>query len=354
LLNRKLFFSLLCVCALLLVGGAAFSDTCDPGEYMVCSLDPQYGSECNDCGCAHCPPGYTSDGTGLVTYCPNQYGDSGCYIAPVLCQDYTLTCPSDDGSPAWTTIKCKVVADNCNGVSGCTKYEACNSATGNVWPDLSSNCHLENGTCYGNTRACKEFTLETENNDIDCQKASQQGHATWEPDVSAWDTSDCYCKIEHGVIGTGPFGIPFWCDDMNANYVVSPANMYRTTLVSANIIYTMERVYCAKCHPGYLPFISVSPNDDGIELRPGGISGDWGVGVCAQEVPVPYYADGCVIDFSQSTGQAAIEAPSCRKSCPSGHGTNVNGATSMSQCVSTGEIYEDSTGTFILGSDLCQ
>ena len=38
------------------VGGMLFADTCNPGEYMICNLDPQYGSECNDCGCAQCPP----------------------------------------------------------------------------------------------------------------------------------------------------------------------------------------------------------------------------------------------------------------------------------------------------------
>lgn len=299
-----------------------------------------------------CQLGYSADWYDPYTGQPwcGPCGGNCDYCNETLCSGYTLTCPSDDGSPAWTTIKCKVVADNCNGVSGCTRYEACNSATGNVWPDLSSNCHLENGTCYVNTRNCKDFTNHTENNSLGCPKSSQQGQAQWKSDRNAWDTKGCYCNLLHLVLGNEMLGIPVWCDDLNAEYIVSDANRYVTTRVSADIVYTMERLFCAKCHPGYLPTISQSPETNGIYSRPDN-NGTWGVAMCSDQVTMPYYADGCVIDFGLSSGSAAVSA--CQMSCPGGMTITEDGATGISQCVPTGLVYEDATGTFVIGSDLC-
>ncbi len=280
--------------------------------------NPCYGYDCDYCGDE-----------------PGQYCDSFPDPCPGLASNY----------------KCKVKSGMCGASSGCTGYQSCDSQTGILGPDVvSENCHLENSTCYVNTRNCKDFTNHTENNSLSCPKSSQQGQAQWKSDRNAWDTKGCYCNLLHLVLGNEMWGIPVWCDDLNAEYIVSDANRYVTTRVSADIVYTMERLFCAKCHPGYLPTISQSPGTNGIYSRPDN-NGTWGVAMCSDQVTMPYYADGCVIDFGLSSGSAAVSA--CQMSCPGGMTITEDGATGISQCVPTGQTYEDATGTFVIGSDLC-
>jgi hypothetical protein len=320
------------------VGGMLFADTCNPGEYMICNLDPQYGSECNDCGCAQCPPGQTSDGTGLVTYCPNQYGDSGCYAASVgFCAGYTNGCPG-----LGYGFLCKDEQQNCGGITGCTKVKACNIETGETQYLVSGNCHMENDTCYSNTRACRDFSNRVETNgttSMSCNPEMQQGNAVWQQ--NAWYTEGCECKRDN-VENTGLLR----CERVNARAYVKSSNAQVTLSVNDDIIYTLEYMYCAKCHPGYLPNIVTGQNAN--YLHPSNTNSDWGVLTCATVVSAPDYAPGCVIDFNLSTDDMMAE---CRKTCPTGFATEAPGATNVEDCQYDGHTtYTDDTGTFYIGS----
>ena len=243
---------------------------------------------------------------------------------------------------------------NCGGNSCALYYDgnvSCNGgAGGNYHIEMINNV----ANCVENTRACSAFDIDVAFGEWTCSKSSQTGNAVWNSAENAWDTYACKCSVADKDIGMDAANSPVNCKEANALYNVAAADRYRTIRMDGSVYYTPERVYCARCYPGYLPVIDVSPDSYGVYLRPAGNGGNWGARVCTQEVQRPYYADGCVIDFSKSTGQAAIETPICRKSCPPGHETNVNGATSASQCISAGNVYEDATGTFTLGTVLCQ
>ncbi|MBO7559575.1 MAG: hypothetical protein J6T27_00245, partial [Alphaproteobacteria bacterium] len=106
----------------------------------------------------------------------------------------------------------------------------------------------------------------------------------------------------------------------------------------------LERSWCAKCYPGYLPDI-VSAQFSGVWARPGN-NGDWGVVACSEQVTKPDYAPGCTINFNETDTDVVMA--SCRKECPLGFGTDTNGATQIEQCKSDGTTYEDGTGYFII------
>ena len=345
--ERYGFFCVFCaICAGALMGSATvLADTCNPGEYMECHLDDMYGSECTDCYCVSCGPGQTSDGTGVVTYCPNQWGNTGCYDAPVnLCAGYTADCPG-----LGYGFLCKAEQQNCDGVSGCTKVKACNIATGATQYLVSGDCHLENNTCYSNTRACSDFPNHVEPVDgttLSCNSENQHNQAIWQENQNAWYTGDCECKVENAEI-TGLFR----CERAMSRAYVKDSNALVTHSVNDDIVYTLDYTYCAKCHAGYLPNIVTGQNAH--YFRPAGGNGNWGVLACGTKVTVPDYAPGCTINFNLATVDEVMAA--CRGICPTGFETEENGATSINDCEPKYNVtYEDGTGTFVLTSlDSC-
>lgn len=331
----RFFIPLFAVCA----AGGAWAECC----WCDCPAD----------GCL-CPSGIDFDG----------YDDYGTPICVNPCPNADCSyCDEQPGqycdSSVWTSAcpglgpeyRCKVIQQNCG--YGCKKYQSCNSTNGNVGPDVvSENCHIEGQTCYTNTLACSEFSNRTENGDISCAQTAQQHQATW--NGTTWNVGGCSCDIVNAEIETGPFGIPWWCDRFNANFYVKSENNIVSS-ASDKIVYTMSRMYCSKCHPGYLPKIETSAQINGIYVRPENSgNGNWGVGMCSEQVRVPDYADGCVIKFNLPTGADAYD--DCRKECPTGFKTQEQGAESISDCVAqyTPE-FEDQTGTFVLTSlNSCQ
>lgn len=336
-------FGVLCVCAVW--GGTVFADTCNPGEYMVCNLDPQYGTECNDCGCATCPPGQTSDGTGFVSYCPNQSGSTGCYTPTDHCPGYT-PCPEDVGGSG---KKCKEVSGCPN---GCHKYEICDTTTGAITYQITGPCHLEGSSCYSNTVPCSTFVIDHFFIGWNCDQGAQIGMAKWE--TNTWDTKNCTCAVRDRNITAAEYGqvaADAKCQNANADFYVEESYRYSTTSVDSSVIYSVERLYCKQCYPGYLPFIVPSPND-GVDMRPASEPGDWGTSQCTIQVSAPYYADGCIVDWGASTGALAVNE--CKNSCPAGMILNVNGATDPDQCeVDPSQRFTDNTGTFIIGEGQC-
>lgn len=332
---------------------AARADSCNLGEYMVCDPDP-YDNSCTDCGCASCPVGQTSDGTGVVYRCPYETGSSGCYDAG-YCAGFD-TCPDD--VPLAQYRKCKPVTD-CGGVGGCTGYKLCNIVNGEeagfFIPADNQVCHLEGSTCYANERACNLFDVSADYGQWSCQKSHQTGNAQWTPSKNAWDTSDCQCSMTNMNIDT-TLGTTVKCQNANATYRVADAYKYNTKKVTDPVYYIPARRYCAQCYPGYVPH-SVNPFSvwqDGGETYsliqyPSGGGGLYGVVACDNLVVAPYYADGCIIDWIKPSGTAAQNA--CKISCDTGMETVENGATDASFCVPAGATYTDATGTFRLGSD---
>ena len=264
---------------------------------------------------------------------------------PNPCDGYNDPCPFGDAPGK----KCKKVG-NCP--NPCQLYNRCDTTTGAIEQQMLGACHMEGEACYQNALNCKEFNNVTENNMISCSKSGQQGQAEWKPNQETWDTKNCYCNIEHVAIGNEIFGFPWWCDDFNVRLFVSDANRYVTTLVSKDIVYTTERMYCAKCHPGYLPVKVTSPNEEGIYARPDNNAG-WGVAACSTRVTKPKnYAEGCVINFNLPDWESVIA--DCKGVCPEGSSVAFDGATSMDECLPNQAVeYEDATGWFMLGETLC-
>ena len=302
---------------------------------MICNLDPQYGSECNDCGCAQCPPGQTSDGTGLVTYCPNQYGDSGCYVASVsFCAGYTNVCPELGNG-----FLCKDEQQNCGGITGCTKVKACNIETGETQYLASGNCHMENDTCYSNTRACSGFSSLVYNfGQVTC--LTQSGSAVW--NSGKWDVSGCSCDVPSVSNNLNDY---FRCTQFGTHVGLYPNQNVQS--VDNSILYMVDRLYCEKCPAGYLPTITDASSGD-IYARPENTSGNWGVITCGIQVQAPDYAPGCVINFNLSMDGMMAE---CRKTCPDGFATEAPGATNVGECqYDEHTTYTDDTGTFYIRS----
>lgn len=320
----KFFVAIFAVCA----ARGAWAQCCWCEEYDGCpeGQEPYDGQCVGDWGdCCLC-----------YDDCEYICGPGGPY-----CDTFQDSCPPGLGPE----YRCKVSQPDCG--SGCKKYQSCNSINGNLGPDVvSENCHLENNVCYANTRACREFSNRTENSDISCTQTAQQHQATW--NGTTWYVGGCSCDIANVEIGTGPFGIPWWCDRFNANFYVSQANQ-NVSSASDKIVYTMSRMYCSKCHPGYLPKIETSAQINGIYVRPENSgNGDWGVGMCNEQVTQPNYATGCVIDFGLPSGQAAYN--DCLGICPTGSATESDGATDITQCIADySQTYEDGTGWFVLG-----
>lgn len=327
----------LCVTVLLAVFAVydGYADTCEPGQYMVCNLDSQYGTSCDDCGCASCDPGYTSDGTGYVSYCPNEYGSTGCYLIGDLCPGYDDTCPASVGSGK----KCKEVS-GCP--SPCQKYDVCNTSNGEISQYTDGSCHMEGNTCYANQRNCSLFG---DNNLAPVEGTQYSGVAKWVANGNGykWDVGGCTSSAENQESDIAN------CKSLTFYGRVHSQNRYIAN-VQSKITYTTERAYCSKCKPGAVLTLMDSPTG-GVYYRPADVSGNWGGAFCWEQVQAPNYADGCVIDFSKPNGNDAINAPGCTKSCPVGYATQEDGATSEADCeFDTSAVFHDATGDFTLGN----
>lgn len=308
---------------------ASFADVCYCGN-IVCGAGE------------YCDEEYPNGDDGEPTYncmpCQNgQVPNAACNWCVWCGPDYTLTCPGNDGS---STIKCKVTANDCDSVSGCTKYEACNSVTGSKWSVVSNSCHLESGTCYSNERECKNFPIA--GGPISNYTPSYTAY--WMGAETGWDVSSCKYNINDADFPD------FYCKKFNGRSMVTSENRYVSSVTSA-VTYTWTHSYCQKCYAGHLPDIIPSPTN-GVVTRPGN-AGNWGVFVCMTSVTAPNYADGCTIDFSEASGDTVLAA--CKKSCSvPGHTITQDGATSESQCtIDSSQIYSDNTGRFTIGAGQC-
>lgn len=318
------------------------------GVFVVCAARAQC------CECEEndgCGLGETNDGNLEYPDCHQCYYGTDCGFCN-YCTGFT-DCP--EGAPAGR--KCKQIQENCGDITECTKYELCNpnnGASGTYWAS-SGVCHVEGSTCYANERACSLFDVSADYGQWSCQKSHQTGNARWRPGENAWDTSDCQCSMTNMNIDT-TLGTTVKCQNANATYRVTDAYKYRTATVTDSVYYIPARRYCAQCYPGYIPH-TVSPFStwyDGGEIHsliqyPNGVGGLYGVVVCDNLVPAPYYADGCVIDWTKSSGPAAQNA--CKMSCDAGMETIENGATGANYCGPGGTTYTDATGTFRIGSN---
>lgn len=301
-------------------------DTCDDNEYcnVIVSYpypgNPEYSYECTPCPSGQVPS------NSCLTCVPAGGGQ--------YCDSFEENCPG-----LGLEYRCKIIDQDCG--SGCKKYQSCNSINGNLGPDVvSENCHIEGQTCYTNTRACSEFSNEIINQGMGCNAVSQLNYqAEWQD--NKWDAINCKCEVENA-----DTEFLFRCKQLNLHASVQPANRYLSS-ASSKIRYTLDYMYCGKCYPGYLPDYQNSPYN-GANIRPSNISGNWGVVACLIEVIQPYYAEGCVIDFSLPTGAEAYN--DCRKECPVGSATESDGAQSIDDCITDySQTYEDGTGWFVLG-----
>ena len=292
-----------------------------------------------------CPIGQRNVGQNPHTwhiYCEDCVSVSGTSVDCSHCNCYGYddnVCPFG-GDPDGK--KCKKVDDKCP--NPCEYYNVCDIATGNITAtQIVGECHMEGEICYSNRRACSKFA--TQSNVVICPKANQDGDAVW--DTNHWVVNNCTCGIENAQFDTFEFlgaVFPIWCDDFYATYSVSTNSPVNT--VQDKITYTATSAYCKKCHPGYLPNIMAADNN-GVATRPLGTSGNWGVVACPERVTAPDYAPGCTIDFNET--DTGVVAASCQKPCPTGFGTDTNGATQIEQCKSDGgTTYEDGTGYFII------
>lgn len=313
--------------------------------FVVCAACGAWAQCCSCDSNDGCPIGQHNVGQNPHTwhiYCEDCVSVSGTSVdcSHCNCYGYNDQCPfgNPDGK------KCKEVVGKCP--SPCEYYKLCDVATGNITAtQIVGACHIEGENCYANEVPCSVFA--TRSDSITCPKANQTGSAVWDDDH--WRVDGCGCSIRHAAFETFDFlglSLPIWCDDFYATYTVTSANSTVNT-VQDEIVYTITSKYCAKCHPGWLPATVDSP-DGGVFTRPLDISGNWGVVACSTQVTAPNYAYGCVIDFNLATDDMMAE---CRKQCPDGFETEINGATKVEDCLYDGyTTYTDDTGTFYIGS----
>lgn len=334
-------------------GNAVFADTCEPGQYMAFAMESSaYGDYCeHECEPCNCADGQTCDGTGWYNYdCPNMElgGDKGCTD---LCLGYD-DCPEGVGDSG---KKCKEVSDCPN---GCHKYEICDTTTGEISQYMDGNCHMEGNTCYANTRECKMFYIDRQHGNWECQQSQQTGNAEWDSDLQKWYVGDCTCSFSDRDINSVGIGDDIIkCQKAAAEYIVWPGMVYENDVGGA-IYYVPTRMYCDKCYPGFLPDIvaaSETWQNAGISITTRynpGTNNTWGVWKCKTPVTAPNYADGCVIDWTKPTGNAAINA--CKKSCDAGMIIDEDGATGPDWCeVDPSQRFTDNTGMFIIGEGQC-
>ena len=282
--------------------------------------------------------GYNLVGAAICEECVSVSG-SGVDCSHCNCYGYDDNCPfgNPDGKKCKKLEKCP---------SPCEYYKLCDIATGNITAtQIVGACHMEGETCYSNTRDCKDFPISADFGPWSCTKPAQTGPAQWNDTQNAWDTYNCACQVVNKDIDMYVAdGVK--CKKANAVYHVTDEDRYKTKKIDEQVHYSLERSWCAKCYPGYLPSLVTAQSDDGIWARPDN-NGNWGVVACPGQVTKPdYYAPGCTIDFNKDTD---VVMASCRKECPTGFVTEIDGATQIGQCKSDGgTTYEDGTGYFII------
>lgn len=318
--------------------GVVYADTCQCGwetcattEYCVVNQvwDPDAQMYEDVYSCESCPIGQAHDNT--------------CFACTAACAGYDAPCPAGTN----TGLKCKKVG-NCP--TPCQKYEICNPVNSNIETYILGACHEEGNNCYENEVDCSVFDINVLWGEWTCAKANQSGQATWNYTAEAWDTSACTCSVTNKNIdmGLGSSDVTK-CKKANAKYVVATENQFSTKKLTDSVYYTLERQYCLQCYPGYLPFIEPSPND-GVIIAPSGVNSAYGVRVCKNMVTAPNYTPGCDIPYPLNN----IGSNMCREDCPENMTIIENGATSVNSCVPTGATYNDSTGSFVLGTTACQ
>ena len=347
LLNTKLSY-VLGVLFTVFVDAALAAD-CEPGWYMACAMESgPYGDYC-DCTCNMCASGAASDGTGMYNYdCPDMPigGDTGCSF----CAGYN-DCPAGVGGNG---KKCNEVSGGCPNGTGCREYEVCDMANGAITYEVTGSCHIEEvAMCQPNSMACNQFPIESQFAYFSIVPNDQNGTAEWSFEKVAWNTINCKLNATNKNLSTITVmghTLEIQCKNFNVmGEVRGETNQYRTKTVYDPVYYSLTRNYCAKCREGYLPKPQPSPDASVYYVPAGYDSSPYGVMFCDVLVSKPNYADGCEINFSLSNGTAAQNA--CKMPCPDNMETVVNGATSINDCVPTGVTYNDSTGSFRLGSD---
>ncbi len=299
---------------------------CNEGEYCYSWTEdtpqgPMYYHECDSCGTGYVPASTCDVCVLSDSYCP--------------LSEYAINCPSGVGLEG---KRCKQVAlgdIGCPVGGNCIGYKACDPSNGNTENIVMGECHFEGHNCYSNTMPCSSFPI---GDGCLCAQSAQTGNARWIPSQQKWNTASCRCDVSDKEMSD--------CKSLNLKYMVKNGDSYVGT-VGAYIKYSIEREYCKECHAGYVLRAVSSPNEDGVYTRPD--NGNWGVITCDIQVRAPYYADGCVINFDLSAGDAAQNA--CRKQCPTGFETKSDGATNVGECQYDGHTtYTDDTGTFYIGS----
>ncbi|MBO4700955.1 MAG: hypothetical protein J5620_04395 [Alphaproteobacteria bacterium] len=300
-------------------------ETCSTTEYCVVNQvwDPDAQMLEDVYSCERCPVGQAHDDT--------------CFACTAACAGYDAPCPA--GTP--TGLKCKKVG-SCP--APCQKYEICNPVNSNIETHMLGACHEEDNNCYANETDCSSFEISVDYGAWSCDTASQTGRATW--DGNAWDTSLCRCSVTNKDIDMDIANTLVKCKKANAEYFISSAHSHSTTRLTDSIHYTVERQYCTKCYPGYLPYVETSPLD-GLIIAPAGVNSAYGVRVCKNMVSKPYYTPGCDINYPLNNPGSNM----CREDCPDNMETVENGATSENDCLPRGVLYEDATGFFKLGTD---
>ena len=322
-----------------------YTYSCDAGQFLECGIDP-YDGNCSDCVCCFCEAGYTSTGGGHIDYCDAvnpgiPSGDSGCRPIGDLCSGYDTPCPSYFSD----IYRCKELNVGCP--SGCHTYDMCKTTTGEISQYTDGNCHMEGNTCYANTRACSEFTFSGGF----CGQDFQQGNAVW-TNSNKWNVQGCTCVMENLDIEHFIFNIYIGCKSLYAYNHVADADKFIAD-TNSQIKYTVTRAYCARCYPGHIPDIVSSPDENGIIRRPENEPGrSWGTSSCNAVVPAGYYADGCIINWAASNGEAVVNE--CKQQCPLGMVINGAGATGPDWCeVDSSQHFTDNTGRFTIGAGQC-
>ena len=261
-----------------------------------------------------------------------QYNAKNCQtggLHPVL--GYScVACP--DGYPKSDVGTTPQTINDCYKLEDCKYYYGGQVAGGEGY-------HVENNTCYSNTRACSDFSSSVYNfGQVTC--LTQSGDAGW--NGGKWDVSGCSCDVPSVSNNLNDY---FRCAQFGTHVGLYPNQNVQS--VDNSILYMMDRLYCEKCPAGYLPTIT-DASFEGIYAWPENTSGNWGVVTCDEQVSAPDYAPGCVIDFNLSMDAMMAE---CRKQCPDGFETRSNGATNVEECqYDEHTTYTDDTGTFYIGS----
>lgn len=321
-------------------------ETCNPGEYLKCWRNPDDYDNCTDCECMPCDEGETSDGNGVVyeDAC-HMTSDSHCYVPN--CAGYTDECPSYFNPD----YRCKLLNTVCP--DGCGVYKVCNSTNNLIVYSsfVDGSCHMEGSVCYGNTRACSEFDVNVIGG-IDnwtCRKGDQTGIADWtvNGDDGFWNVSACSCD--------GDIDAP--SDGCSVGHMDYDLGQSTTESVTAKISYIQTKRYCKHCAAGYVPDAASAPYTEyTYTAHPRNWfspneNTSWGAYGCKQ-ILKPKYSVGCDVNFNSSYQNAVA---SCQASCPANMETLANGATGQSDCVpNNSTVYQDSTGSFKLGTTQCQ